>query len=174
MVSLGFALGSYEQMLIVKTFVAVLFGGLIGWTRRTKAAGIRTFILICLGSMFFTAIAIDSVLAGTDKSRIISQLVTGIGFLGAGIIWKHDNSLTGVTTAATVWAAAAVGVAIGLELWTMAGIGTIVISLVLISKKYVLHKYETTHEEGDTLVLSPKEDYAKPSAKNNEKGKKAR
>lgn len=98
--------------LLFKLALAVLIGGLIGAEReyRSKFAGFRTMILISLGSFLFSTFSIY--LAGTD--RIASNIVTGIGFLGAGVIFKSDNRINGITTAATIWAVAALGMGVAM------------------------------------------------------------
>ena len=92
--------------------MAVLIGGIIGAEReyRSKSAGFRTMILICLGSFLFTTFSIH--ITENSPDRIASNIVTGIGFLGAGVIFKSDNRINGITTAATIWAVAALGMGI--------------------------------------------------------------
>ncbi len=95
--------------------VAVVLGGAIGLERelRGKAAGLRTNILICLGSALFTHLSIHMAGPAGDPARIAAQVVTGIGFLGAGTILHTRGAIAGLTSAATIWLVAAVGVAIG-------------------------------------------------------------
>ena len=101
---------------------AVLVGAVIGFDReiRDKPAGLRTLTLVSLGSAVFTLTAIDSG-AVDSASRVIQGIVTGIGFLGAGTIirGKTEESVRGLTTAASVWLAAAIGVACGLAYWPL-------------------------------------------------------
>jgi putative Mg2+ transporter-C (MgtC) family protein len=105
--------------LLIKSFVAVVCGGLIGIERerRGKPAGLRTNILICLGSTLYMLVGsyIASRFLGTpsDPSRIASQVVTGIGFIGAGTIIQSRGTITGLTTAAVTWTVAAIGLCIG-------------------------------------------------------------
>ena len=99
---------------ILTLLYAALLGGLIGWERQKheKAAGFRTIILITVGATLFTMFSKD--LAGPDeKARIASNIVVGVGFLGAGVILRHEARITGLTTAATIWFAAAVGMGVG-------------------------------------------------------------
>lgn len=121
---------SLEQVL-VRTLAAALIGTLIGSerARHGRAAGMRTHILVCLGSCMtsmtsvFVAQATDM---GGDVFRIPAQVVSGIGFLGAGmIILKNNNVITGLTTAAGVWATATIGVALGYGFYVGAGIVTL-------------------------------------------------
>jgi putative Mg2+ transporter-C (MgtC) family protein len=107
---------------LVKVLLAVLVGGLIGLEReyRDKAAGFRTLMFICLGSALFTIFSVklavfgDSRFGGPgDATRIASNIVAGVGFLGAGVILRDGGRVTGITTAATVWLVAALGMGIG-------------------------------------------------------------
>ena len=93
--------------------LALLIGGAIGIEREylNKSAGLRTLILICLGSCLYTIFSIA--LAVNTPDRIASNIVTGIGFLGAGVIFKEENRVKGLTTAASIWVTAAIGMGIG-------------------------------------------------------------
>ena len=95
---------------------AILCGGAIGVERqlRGKAAGMRTSILICLGSMLFIALGESFPTARTDPTRVLGQLITGIGFLGAGVILVSDGRILGLTSAAVVWVLAGIGAMIGM------------------------------------------------------------
>ena len=96
---------------------AVLSGGVIGLERqiRGKPAGIRTSILICLGAALFTSLGKSLVDVYTDPTRVLGQIVTGIGFLGAGVIIARGRVIAGVTSAAAIWMLAAIGAMIGFE-----------------------------------------------------------
>ena len=85
--------------------VAILCGGIIGMERqlRGKPAGVRTSILICLGTSIFIHLASGITAEGTDPTRVLGQLVTGVGFLGAGVMFANQGVVTGVTTAAVIW-----------------------------------------------------------------------
>ncbi|MEO8571411.1 MAG: MgtC/SapB family protein, partial [Chloroflexota bacterium] len=103
-----------EQLDIsIRLVVASLLGAAIGFEREIHAhpAGMRTHLLVSLGSAAFTVLGIFSFVAGTgtDPSRIAAQVVSGIGFLGAGAILKYGSTVRGLTTAASLWATAAVG-----------------------------------------------------------------
>jgi putative Mg2+ transporter-C (MgtC) family protein len=97
-----------------KLVVSTICGGLIGYDReiKQKAAGIRTNILICTGCTLFACISfyLYKLNPSIDPSRIIGQIVTGVGFLGAGAIMKTDDKIVGVTTAAFIWVASAIGI----------------------------------------------------------------
>lgn len=113
---------------------AVLSGALIGFDReiRDKPAGLRTLTLVSLGSAVFTLTALDG--NGIDStSRVIQGIITGIGFLGAGTIirGKTEESVRGLTTAASVWLSAAIGVACGLAYWSLVLIASLFGLLVL-------------------------------------------
>lgn len=105
----------------IKVVMAIICGGLIGFERelKNKPAGLKTNILICLGSTLYTIVSllmaesfIDSSFRG-DPARVAAQIVPGIGFLGAGAIMRSHASITGLTTAATIWIVAAIGMCIG-------------------------------------------------------------
>lgn len=97
--------------------VSVLCGGIVGLERqiRGKPAGIRTSIFICLGTSLFVSLSIAYANAYTDITRVLGQVVTGIGFLGAGVILCRGDSVLGVTSAAVIWLLAAVGALIGFK-----------------------------------------------------------
>jgi putative Mg2+ transporter-C (MgtC) family protein len=113
---------------------AVLAGALIGFDReiRDKPAGLRTLTLVSLGSAVFTLTAVDPN-AADSTSRVIQGIVTGVGFLGAGTIirGRTEESVRGLTTAASVWLAAAIGAACGLAYWPLVLIASLLGLLVL-------------------------------------------
>jgi putative Mg2+ transporter-C (MgtC) family protein len=108
----------------------LLCGAIVGLERQLcgKPAGIRTSCLICMGTYIFVAGSIGLTGGSIDPSRVIGQVVTGIGFLGAGVILTRDGAILGVTSAATIWVLAAIGVVTGLEHHTTA----IVLALVTV------------------------------------------
>ncbi|MFC1844157.1 MgtC/SapB family protein [Thermodesulfobacteriota bacterium] len=97
-----------------KIFVSILCGGIVGLERqiRGKPAGIRTSILICMGTQVF--VSHGTSLAAGDQYRVLAQVVTGIGFLGAGLMISQEGTVRGVTSAAVIWVLAAIGATIGL------------------------------------------------------------
>ena len=117
--------------------VSLACGTVLGWERQSdkKPAGLRTHALVCIGSTLFVLTARHAVgLLGShtfDPSRIIHGVATGIGFLGAGTILRHEGTVIGITTAATIWVVAAVGVAAGLGAYGLAGIATVLALIVL-------------------------------------------
>ena len=113
-----------------KLIISVILGFLIGLEREHsgKSIGIRTVSLITLGSTLFAILSISILPA--DHSRIIAQIVSGIGFLGAGIIFKDGNSVHGLTTAASIWVAAAIGAMVGIGMFEIAAFGTLLILII--------------------------------------------
>jgi putative Mg2+ transporter-C (MgtC) family protein len=124
-----------DAELIQRLLLAAFLGGVIGLERewRNKDAGLRTNILIAIGSAVFTLMSIELTDARTgDTSRVAAQIVTGIGFLGAGAIMRTDAGIQGLTTAATIWVNAAVGVAAGGGEFHLAVITTVITLGVLL------------------------------------------
>ena len=118
----------------IRLGVALLIGGIIGAERerQKKAVGLRTLILISVGSAIFTILSIRiSVLWGGEPTRIAAQIVSGIGFLGAGVILEERGRVVGLTTAATIWLTAALGMAVGAGEYILA-IGGAVISIIVL------------------------------------------
>lgn len=128
--------------------MVIAVGGLIGAEReyRSKSAGFRTMILICLGSFLFTTFSVY--MSDANPDRIASNIVTGIGFLGAGVIFKSDNRVNGITTAATIWAVAALGMGIGNGAYYLVLISTVIVmaSLLLLTKlEVVIDRVNKSH-----------------------------
>ena len=120
-----------EQLLL-----AAFLGGLIGierWFRR-KPAGLRTYALVSLGACLFVSISMNtfhgSQNANVDPSRVLSQIVVGIGFLGAGIIFHKENLVQGLTTAAGLWVTAAIGASVGMGFYSIAVVATLITLLI--------------------------------------------
>lgn len=128
---------------IQKVLVATLLGAIIGLEREWsgKPAGLRTLILVCAGSALFTIVSYNiaelDVFGTTDVSRIASNIVTGIGFIGAGIIFKGKNNVHGLTTAATVWMSAAIGMAVGTGDYVLAVVATVMVWVILVILQWV-------------------------------------
>ena len=116
---------------LIKMMLAVLVGAVIGAEReyRNNSAGFRTVMLITLGSAVFTLLS--KKIAPDNPDRIAANIVTGIGFLGAGTIFRDESRMSGLTTAATIWTAAALGMAIGSGHYALALGGTLLIILIL-------------------------------------------
>lgn len=121
--------------LIIKIGLSLLFGYLIGVERENsgKAVGTRTISLICLGSTLFCLMS--PMVFNADNSRVIAQIVSGIGFIGAGIIFKNGDEVHGLTTAATIWSAAAVGALVGTGMYLEGFLGTLAILFINITFK---------------------------------------
>lgn len=121
--------------LIQRLLTAAVLGSVLGFEReiRQKSAGLRTNILIAIGSALFTLMSYEIAgdAPGADPSRVAAQIVTGIGFLGAGAIMRTNGGVQGLTTAATVWVNAAVGVAAGGGEYHLAYIATAITVAVL-------------------------------------------
>lgn len=135
---------------VLKLLLAVIFGGIIGIERelRSKAAGFRTMILICVGSCFFTDIALH---LGTpaEASRIVANIITGIGFLGAGAIFRDSSNgkVSGMTTASMIWIAAAIGMGLGFGEYFIALVVTIITQVVLLAFTRIERPLDAFHEE---------------------------
>ena len=117
-----------DSELISRLLTAALLGALLGFEReiKQKSAGLRTNILIAVGSALFTLMSYElAESAGADPGRVAAQIVTGIGFLGAGAIIRHGLSIRGLTTAASLWLVAAIGMASGAGYWQAALIATV-------------------------------------------------
>ena len=122
--------------IIVKIILSSILGFLIGWNRRSTSAGIRTFSLITLGSTLFTIIALMGfpTSENSEAARIIAQIVSGVGFIGAGVIWETRTDLMGLTTAACIWVSAGIGIAVGVGMFSLAVLGTLLIIIILLLK----------------------------------------
>jgi putative Mg2+ transporter-C (MgtC) family protein len=117
---------------------AFLLGGLVGWERERedKPAGLRTLILVCMGSAMYVVVAqmvpqVEGFEGDADPLRIIAGIAQGIGFLGAGTIFFSRGTVHGLTTAAAVWATSAVGVACGHGMWQIALVGALLTVVTL-------------------------------------------
>ena len=112
--------------------IAAVFGAAVGYERRSsdKPAGLRTLSLVAVDSALFTIISTFGFEAA-DQSRVAAQIVTGVGFLGAGTILRSEGSISGLTTSATIWATAAIGMAVGLGLYIAASGGTVLMLTIL-------------------------------------------
>ena len=118
---------------MMRLLLAAGLGGAIGVEREIhkRPAGLRTNILIAVGSALFTALSIEIARTGGTPDRISAQIVTGVGFLGAGAILRSGRSVHGMTTAATIWVNAAVGMAAGAGEFLMATMTTVITLIVL-------------------------------------------
>ena len=121
--------------IVTHLLLAAALGALMGLERELRGypAGVRTIALVAMGSALFTDI---STITGTED-RIAAGIVTGIGFLGAGVIFREGYTVRGITTAATIWSAAAVGMAVGRELYLVATLGSILVFILLEARPVV-------------------------------------
>lgn len=143
-----------EWNFILRIFVAGLLGGLIGFERefRAKEAGVRTHFIVALGSALFMVISQYAFAGRFDAARVAAQVVSGIGFIGAGVIIFQKNVIRGITTAAGLWVAAAIGLGCGAEMYSVAIAATIMTILVLETMHFI------TRNHGDkeiSVTLSP-------------------
>ena len=129
---------------IVRLLIAALFGGIIGYERERigKAAGLRTHMLVCVGTTIILMTArLDGIPLG-EMSKVIEGVVAGIGFLGAGVILKltSEREIRGITTAASIWVTAAIGLAVGLGQVWIALVSLLIVWLILFVVGYVEKK----------------------------------
>lgn len=124
----------FKLELMLQLGLATLLGGAIGLERELggKPAGLRTNILICIGSVLYTHLSIAMAGSNVDPTRVAGQIVTGVGFIGAGTILHARGAVVGLTSAATIWVVAAIGVALGSGFY-LEGVGTTVVVLVVLA-----------------------------------------
>ncbi len=140
---------------LVPMLVSAALGTLVGWERQMgrKPAGLRTHALVCLGSTMFVLVTRHAVEAfggpNLDPTRVIHGVVTGVGFLGAGSIIRQQGFVHGLTTAASVWMVAAVGVAVGVRAYPLALIGTVLALLVLEGYRWLERVLAPEADDGD-------------------------
>jgi putative Mg2+ transporter-C (MgtC) family protein len=150
---------------LARLSLAAVLGGAIGFERelRDREAGLRTHLLVCLGSALFTIVSAygfrefltsgDQVVRA-DPTRIAAQIVTGIGFLGAGAIIRQGLSVRGLTTAATLWVSAAIGIAAGAGYYSGAVLGTVVTLIALWPLRIVAYRvFERLRPEERSIVV---------------------
>jgi len=138
---------------------AAILGGLIGLEREYKKreAGLKTFSLVSLGSCLFTVLSIYltspnsqfSSFVQIDPGRIIQAVAIGIGFIGSGLIIYHKFQVEGLTTAAALWSAAAIGIGVGLKLYFLAAFATLLTILILAGFRLIEEKFFGKNQEGD-------------------------
>jgi putative Mg2+ transporter-C (MgtC) family protein len=137
-------------IVLIRVFAAVLFGGVVGIERERagKPAGLRTHMLVSLGTAVVVIACSNAGLSPDGLSRVIQGVVTGIGFIGAGTILKlnEQREIKGLTTAAGLWMTAAIGVAVGLGILGVALIGTLVTVLVLVLEHFIHTRRNTQNK----------------------------
>jgi len=148
---------------LFKLLLVCIVGGAIGAEReyRSKSAGFRTMLLICLGSYLYTTFSMA--IADVSPDRIASNIVTGIGFLGAGVIYQSsDSRVNGITTAATIWAVAALGMGIALSQYKLVGVATIIVIGALFLLTRLEHVIDSINQSHTYKIVSDyKEDLLK-------------
>jgi putative Mg2+ transporter-C (MgtC) family protein len=139
---------------LVRCGAAALCGAVVGLERelRDKPAGFRTNILICLGASMYMAVGLllanETERAFTDPARIAAQVVTGIGFIGAGCIIQERGRVTGLTTAATIWVVAAIGIVAGAGYPILAFVSTLLVALTLAGLRTFEKRYLESSKSG--------------------------
>ncbi len=125
-----------EAMMAGQALVAAVLGGFIGWDRQQQGreAGIRTYAAVSLGACVFGLVS-EHVPGFGDKGRIAAQIVSGVGFLGAGVILRERGHVTGLTTAATLWATSAVGLAIAFDMYALGVLTALIVFGLLALQK---------------------------------------
>ncbi|MBA3074959.1 MAG: MgtC/SapB family protein [Anaerolineae bacterium] len=122
-----------EILMAGRAIIATILGAFIGWEREKhgREAGVRTYAAVAAGSCVFGLIS-SHVSGSADPSRIAAQVVTGVGFLGAGVILREKGRITGLTTAATLWATAAVGLAIAYGMYILGSLAAFIVFALLV------------------------------------------
>jgi putative Mg2+ transporter-C (MgtC) family protein len=140
--------------ILIKLIVSLVIGTIIGAEReyRNKSAGLRTMILICLGSTIFTIVSIE-VSHPTEIGRIASNIVTGIGFLGAGAIMREGLTISGLTTASAIWVVSSLGMAIGAGQFQLAITATILAMIVLVIFHHLQIVFDRQYKNVDLHVV---------------------
>lgn len=154
-----FSFDHLEQMVVMngvigRLLLACLLGGLVGLEREIhgKAAGVRTNLLICMGAAFFTLLS--AVLAGDaspNRGQVASNIIQGIGFLGAGLIIHNRSRISGLASAASVWAVASIGMACGAGLYAAAAVAALIVLVAMevvgfLEQRISLKAYTVTYE----------------------------
>lgn len=149
-----FSAMTIEWNFILRLFIAGILGGLIGFERefRAKEAGLRTHFIVALGSALFMIISQYAFLGRFDAARVAAQVVSGIGFIGAGVIIFQKNVVRGVTTAAGLWVAAAIGLACGAGMYSVA-VAAALMTLVCLETMHIVTK--RYGEKSLTMTITP-------------------
>jgi putative Mg2+ transporter-C (MgtC) family protein len=124
---------SIDLEIALRLLLATVLGGVIGFQREWtgKEAGLRTNMLICTGSALFTALSLYA-FPGSEPARIAAQIATGVGFIGAGVILHRDGgAVKGLTSAATIWAVAGIGMAAGAGMYIVSAVSCVITTLIL-------------------------------------------
>ncbi len=151
----------WENLDLYKAGAAIVAGLVLGLERelKDKSAGIKTITIICLGSALFTIISLKIGTGTNDPGRIAANIITGIGFLGAGVIFKEGFNVYGLTTAGVIWIAAAIGMSIGFGYFYLALTFLIGSLLIIYASKMINSMLESKHK--NNRILSIKMDQSK-------------
>lgn len=153
---------SFQEISITRLFIAMAAGCVLGLEReiQRKAAGIRTIALICVSSALFTILSVE--IGGNTGDRIASNILTGVGFIGAGVIFRGGFTIDGITTATVIWISAAVGMAVGAGefkiAWSAVGISLLVLWGLTFVEKFIMkereRKYYAIRYREDALLTA--------------------
>ena len=135
--------------------IALGIGAVIGAEReyRSKSAGLRTMIMVSMSSCLFTILSLKIGVANPD--RLAANILTGLGFLGAGVIFKDENRISGITTATTIWMTAAIGMAVGAGYIVLSLFAAFIVLIVLILLIYVQERIEDLHQARTYRIVCP-------------------
>jgi len=149
---IGFGIDNQD---LIKVGLAIICGGILGLERqyKNKTAGFRTIILICLGSALFTLVAQH----GGQVANL--NIVTGVGFIGAGVIFKDNITVSGLTTAAVIWISAAIGMVVGSGNYTLALIVTVATLMVLLLFNLLERYIDKIHRDKLFVIVYTNADY---------------
>src|SRR5438094_1563283 len=144
----------FRLELFLQLSLATLFGGAIGRARELggKPAGLRTNILICIGSVLYTKLSITMAAGTADPTRVAAQIVTGVGFLGAGTILHARGAVVGLTSAATILVVAAIGIALGSGYY-LEGVGTTLAVIIVLAGLGRIEKIVQSHSMRSTITV---------------------
>jgi putative Mg2+ transporter-C (MgtC) family protein len=147
-----------ELELVLQVIIATLLGGLIGLEREFhgRDAGLRTYAAVALGACTFGIISAN-VINAPDPTRIAAQVVTGVGFLGAGVILRGKNRVHGLTTAATLWVSAAVGLGVAYEMYLLAATTAVLNLLLLLLHHAPYWSQHQTDEKASSFISATEE-----------------
>ncbi|MEO7049357.1 MAG: MgtC/SapB family protein [Ferruginibacter sp.] len=152
---------------IIKILLAFLLGSLLGLEREyhNKSAGFRTHIMITIGATLFTILSYR--IGGTTPDRIASNIITGIGFIGAGVIFKEGMKVGGITTAATIWIAAAIGMAVGYGAFYLAAGVTVIVLITLMLLTKLESSFDRLRQVRQYKIIFIKSEYANQKLEEN-------
>jgi putative Mg2+ transporter-C (MgtC) family protein len=155
--NLVIGLATKDIEMALRLLLATLCGAGVGSQREhaNKAAGLRTHILVALGSALFTVVSMDGFGDKADPSRVAAQIVVGIGFLGAGAILHTQATVSGLTTAASIWVTAAIGLAAGVGMYFLTIVTTVLVLAVLQLQKHREVQNEQDATQKTTIPITP-------------------